>query len=95
MRVLQHSVGATNLILHHCRTIFEDFHPGILLIFDELGDNPVEVFDDFLLVGAKRVLVRNLEKISECFGALSVKPADSQADFIGSLDGLVDLFAED
>ena len=94
VRVTQDSVGAAHLILQHGVMVFFELGTGILLRAHDAFDDFFDLRDDLRLRLAQRVLVGDLEEITQSLGALTVEAAHSQADLADGLDNGIDLLGQ-
>src|SRR5687767_5229191 len=76
MGVCQHTVSAANMVENDLGLLFEQGSAGVFLVFNELGEDFVQPFDNIGFDFAQRHLVRNLEDVAERLGAFAIKTAD-------------------
>jgi hypothetical protein len=88
-------VGATDLVPEVRWAIFFELGPCHVFRTNNAFDDFFDLGDDFGLFFSQSVLVGDLEKVAEGFGAFTIEAADGEADFADGFDDLADLVGED
>ena len=94
MGVAKDAIGATEVIAQFVGARLQEFLSGVVFALDDLFDDLFQTRDDFPFSFAEGILVTDLKEVGEGFGAFAVDAANGEADAIGGVDDLIDLFTE-
>ena len=90
--VAQHPEGPPEAILQLGPVVREHGLSGVLLVADDLLEDPLDILHEFLFRPPERHLVRNLEEVTGGLRALSVEPPGGEAQLRDRMEHFIDLF---